>query len=255
MATTPTTRVTALARRMRVDIDTAVYPASQYQELMGKAEVKLIEELRTEGDEAYEDSGAYREQVTGYQWRLEIKLLHSTNAAGTAVDTVHRFLRTKFEAAKTGTAQAGEFGVRWYDKDGLDDGNSKEGRAYVKAFPPDGGNPGALDMISLVVQGQGPLAAITNPNATTVPAVTGLSPTGGGTAGGNLVNIYGSKFTGVTGATGVKFGANNATSYMFVSDSHIVAVAPAGVAGTVQVSVTTPGGTSADTAADNYTYA
>ncbi|MFG2059665.1 phage tail tube protein [Micromonospora sp. NPDC048930] len=252
MATTPTTRVTALARRYRVDIDTGVYPASQYQELMGKAEVKLIEELRTEGDEAYEDNGAAREQVTGYNWRLEIKLFHSKNAAGTALDTVHRFLRTKFEAAKLNGAQAGEFGVRWYDKDGLDDGNSKEGRAYVKAFPPDGGNPGALDMISLVIQGQGPLAAITNPNATTVPAVTGLSPAGGSTAGGNLVQVYGSKFTG---ASAVKFGATNATNYTVVNDTLIVATAPAATAGAKDVTVTTPGGTSPNTAADDYTYA
>lgn len=254
MATTPTTRVTALARRYRVDIDTATFPASQYQQLMGMSEVKLIEELRTEGDEAYEDNGAGREQVTGYNWRLEIKLFHSKNAAGTALDTVHRFLRTKFEAAKNG-AQLGEFGVRWYDKDGIDDGNAKEGRAYVKAFPPDGGNPGSLDVISLVIQGQGPLAAVTNPNATTVPAVTSLNPTGGSTAGGNLVNVYGAKFTGTTGATGVKFGATNATNYTVVSDSHIVATAPAATAGAKDVTVTTPGGTSPNTSADDYLYA
>ena len=254
MPTTPTTRVTALARRMRVDIDTATYPASQYQQLMGMQEVKLVEELRTEGDEAYEDDGAAREQVTGYSWRLEIKLLHSKNAAGSALDAVHRFLRTKFEAAKLG-AQFGEFGVRWYDKDGLDDGNAKEGRAFVKAFPPDGGSPGALDVISLVIQGQGKLTPITNPAGSALPAVTGLVPSGGSTAGGNLVQIFGAKFTGATGAAAVKFGANNATNYTVVSDSLIVATAPAGTAGAKDVTVTTPGGTSPNTTADDYLYA
>lgn len=254
MPTTPTTRVTALARRTRIDIDTAVFPASQYQELMGKQEVKLVEELRTESDEAYEDDGAGREQVTGYNWRLEIKLLHSTNAAGTALDTVHAFLRAKFEAAKSGVQNA-EFGVRWYDKTGLSGDPAKEGRAYVKAFPPEGGNPGALDVISLVIQGQGKLNQITNPAASTVPAVTGLAPTGGSTAGGNLVNIYGSKFTGATGVAAVKFGATNATNYTVVSDSHIVATAPAGTAGAKDVTVTTTGGTSPNTAADDYLYA
>ncbi|MFI6266159.1 phage tail tube protein [Micromonospora sp. NPDC051006] len=254
MATTPTTRVTALARRTRVDIDTATFPASQYQELMGKQEVKLVEELRTESDESYEDDGAARESVTGYSWRLEIKLLHSTNAAGTALDPVHAFLRSMFEAAKSGV-QNGEFGVRWYDRNGLSGDPSKEGRAYVKAFPPDGGNPGALDVISLVIQGQGPLAEITNPAASAVPAVTGLAPAGGALAGGNLVNIYGSKFTGATGATAVKFGATNATNYTVVSDSHIVATAPAATAGAKDVTVTTPGGISPNTSADDYTYA
>lgn len=251
MATTPTTRVTALARRMRVDIDTATYPASQYQELEGKQEVKLIEDLRTESDESYEDDGAMRESVTGYSWRLECKLLHSKNAAGTAIDTVHAFLRSKFEAAKSGV-QNGEFGVRWYDKDGLSGDPAKEGRAYVKAWPPEGGSPGALDIISIVIQGQGPLSEIANPNATTVPAVTGLNPAGGSTAGGNLVSVYGSK---LTGATAVKFGATNATNFMVVSDTQIVATAPAATAGAKDVTVTTPGGTSPNTAADDYVYA
>lgn len=253
MATTPTTRVTALARRTRVDIDTATYPASQYQQLPGLQELKLIEELRVEPDEAYEDAGAARESVTGYSWRLEPKILHSKNAAGTSLDPVHAFLRTMFEAAKNGV-HLGEFGVRWYDRDGLA-GDSKEGRAYVKAFPPDGGGGGALDMISLVIQGQGPLAAITNPAGSLVPVVSGLAPATGDDAGGNLVNIYGVHFTGVTGAGGVKFGATNATNYMLISDSHIVATAPAGTAGTVEVTVVTPAGTSATTGtASDYVY-
>ena len=247
MATTPTTRVTALARRMTVEIDTATYPAVQYVPLMGKQEVKLIEELRTEDDETYEDDGAAREAVTGYNWRLEIKLLFSKNAAGTAVDPVHRFLRQRFEAAKQNTA-AGEIGVRWYDRDGLDDGNSKEGRALVKSFTPDGGGPGDQDVVSLVLQGQGPLAQITNPAADMTPVVSGLSPAAGGTAGGGLVNIYGQHFTG---ATAVSFGGTAATDRTVISDSHIVAVKPALTAGSKDVTVTTPAGTSATTGVAN----
>lgn len=241
MATTPNTRVTALARRMRVDIDTATYPASLYQELMGKQEVKLIEELRVENDESYEDDGAAREVVTGYNWRVEVKLLFSTNAAGTAVDTVHRFLRTKFELAKTGSGLA-EFGVRWYDENGLDDGNSKEGRAYVKAFPPDGGGPGSTDVVSLVIQGQGKLTAITNPNADMTPTVSGLSPAAGGTAAGGLVSILGNHFTG---ATAVSFGGTAATNFAVINDALIVATKPALTAGSKDVTVTTPAGTAA----------
>lgn len=252
MATTPTTRVTALARRMRVDIDTAVYPLSQYQQLLAIQELKLIEELRTSDDESYEDSGAMREAVTGYAWRLEGKLLHSTNAAGSAIDTVHAFLRTKFDAGKAGVV-LGEFGIRWYDRNGLT-GDSKEGRAYVKAWPPEGGNPGAQDIISIVIQGQGPLADITNPAGSLLPVVSGVTPNTGAAAGGNMVQIFGAKFTGTTGAGGVKFGATNATSYVVNSDSLITAVAPAHTAGLVQVIVTNASGASADTTADDYTY-
>ncbi|MDH2343217.1 IPT/TIG domain-containing protein [Bradyrhizobium sp. SSUT77] len=86
------------------------------------------------------------------------------------------------------------------------------------------------------------------------PSVTSISPTSGPTAGGNSVVITGANFTGTTGAAGVKFGANNATSYVVNSNTQITAVAPAGSVGTVDVTVTTNGVTSATSAADQYTY-
>jgi hypothetical protein len=51
--------------------------------------------------------------------------------------------------------------------------------------------------------------------------------------------------TNFTGATAVKFGANNATSYTVNSATQITATSPAGAAGTASVQVTTPGGTNA----------
>lgn len=251
MATTPTTRATLLARRIRIDIDTGTYPTVSYAQLMGVQELKPKPgDLRTESDEAYDDDGAMREQVTGYSWGLEPKILHSTNAAGTSLDTVHAFLHTKFLAARNGGAIAGEFGVRWYDRNGV--GDAHEGRAYVKQWTPEGGGGGALDTVSIVIQGQGALdSAVTNPSANLTPVVTGVSPTGGGTAGGELVNVYGVHFTG---ATDVDFAAS-AAIFEVVSDAHIVAVAPAHAGGTVQVKVTNPTGASADVAADNYLYA
>ncbi len=255
MATTPTDRVTQLARRFRLDIDTATYPASLYQQLMGIEEIKpIIGDLRTQDDETYADDGAAREQVTGYSWRIEAKIKHSVNAAGTSIDPVHAFLYSKFLLARNSSTVAAEFGIRWYDRSGV--GSANEGRAYVKTWTHEGGKSEAQDVVTVVLQGQGALdSAVTNPNASLTPVVTGLSPTGGGTAGGTMVNVYGGHFAGTTGVTGVKFGANNATAYTVVSDSHIVAVAPAGAAGTVQVTITNPGGTSANTSADDYLYA
>lgn len=83
-----------------------------------------------------------------------------------------------------------------------------------------------------------------------VPAVTALSPSSGPAAGGTTVTITGINFTG---ATNVKFGATSAPSFVVVSSTTIAAVAPAGT-GTVDVTVTTPGGTSATSSADQYTY-
>ncbi|MFC4494872.1 IPT/TIG domain-containing protein [Streptomyces ovatisporus] len=65
-----------------------------------------------------------------------------------------------------------------------------------------------------------------------------ISPTGGSTAGGDTVTING---TGLSSATNVAFGANNAAPTV-VSDSQLTVVAPAGAAGPVGVTVTTAGG-------------
>lgn len=83
------------------------------------------------------------------------------------------------------------------------------------------------------------------------PSITSISPASGPIAGGTTVTITG---TGFTGATAVKFGSTAATSFSIVSDTQITAVSPAGANGVVQVSVTTPIGTTPDTAADNFTY-
>jgi hypothetical protein len=83
------------------------------------------------------------------------------------------------------------------------------------------------------------------------PTVTSVSPTSGPTSGGTSVTITG---TALTGATGVKFGSAAATNVSVNSDTSITATSPAGQAGTVDVTVTTVGGTSAANAGDQYTY-
>jgi IPT/TIG domain len=101
---------------------------------------------------------------------------------------------------------------------------------------------------------QGPMDTL--PNAYTYdvpPTVTSLSPDHGPAAGNNQVTITG---TDLSGATQVQFGANNATNVQVNgAGTQITATAPAGTAGqTVDVRVTTPAGTSADTPADDYDY-
>ncbi|MFX0578987.1 IPT/TIG domain-containing protein [Nocardia nepalensis] len=73
-----------------------------------------------------------------------------------------------------------------------------------------------------------------------LPILISLTPISGPAAGGTTVALTG---VGLTGATGVSFGATPATSFTVVSDTLITAVAPAGV-GTVQVTVTTAVGSS-----------
>ena len=78
------------------------------------------------------------------------------------------------------------------------------------------------------------------------PTVSGVNPTSGPAGGGTFVTITG---TGFTGATGVDFGTTPATDVTVVSATLITAESPAGF-GTVDVTVTGPGGTSATSPAD-----
>jgi hypothetical protein len=71
--------------------------------------------------------------------------------------------------------------------------------------------------------------------------VSSVSPNQGSTSGGTTVTVTGSGFTGVTN---VRFGVKSATSYTVNSSTQITAVTPSGV-GTVNVTVTTTQGTSA----------
>jgi len=87
--------------------------------------------------------------------------------------------------------------------------------------------------------------------AAPVPAVSLVTPASGPTAGGTIVTILGSNFTG---ASAVTFGGTAATNFKVVSDTAVVATAPPHAAGTVDVTVTTPSGTSAQVTADHYTY-
>jgi hypothetical protein len=84
-----------------------------------------------------------------------------------------------------------------------------------------------------------------------LPTVKGLSPTIAPAAGGTLVTITG---TGFTGATAVDFGTTAATNVTVVNNTTITADSPA-VAGDVDVTVITPAGTSAILAADEFTIA
>ena len=100
------------------------------------------------------------------------------------------------------------------------------------------GTPGTAD---IAVTAAGGTAA--KPAAYTYipsPTITSLSPNKGVTAGGNMVTITGTAFTG---AASVTFGGVAAASFTVVSDTTITAVVPAGTPGAADIGVTTIGGT------------
>lgn len=127
-----------------------------------------------------------------------------------------------------------------------------DGAVYVTAF----GNPGDLDPVvdpaTNTVTGTlngvpGGWGIAVSPD----PRVTGVGPDSGPPAGGNQVAITG---IGIGDATGVSFGGTPAASFAAVSPDGVEAVAPPGAAGPVDVTVTTPRGTSAVVPADRYSY-
>ncbi len=81
---------------------------------------------------------------------------------------------------------------------------------------------------------------ISAPSPAPSPAITGINPNVGPDAGGTIVTITGTGFTGVTFAAGVKFGLLNAASYTVNSDTQIIATTAAHIAAIVDVSVTRP---------------
>lgn len=80
------------------------------------------------------------------------------------------------------------------------------------------------------------------------PSISSISPTGGTTAGGDTVTISGA---GLGGTTSVTFDGN-ASSFLVVSDSMIIAVTPSHAPGTVDVTITGVGGSA--TAVGAFTY-
>ncbi len=110
----------------------------------------------------------------------------------------------------------------------------------------------ASDTVSVTITDAGGASAATQSTATVVPrpTVSSVSPTSGPQAGATSVTITG---TGFTAASAVDFGSTAASSFTVDSATQITAVSPAGT-GTVDITVTTPAGTTATSSADQFTY-
>ena len=109
------------------------------------------------------------------------------------------------------------------------------------------GTAGAVNVVVTTPGGTGTGAGLYTYVAS--PSVTGISPTGGPTAGGTSVTITGANFTG---ATSVTIGGAAATSFTVNSATQITATTPAGTAGAADVVVTTAVGSG--TGVGLYTY-
>ena len=114
---------------------------------------------------------------------------------------------------------------------------------------------GSVGMVDVTVTASGTTSA-TNVGdqysyvAVLAPVVTGVSPSFGSGKGGSTVTVTGAN---LLNASGVFFGSTPGVIQLDASGTSLVATTAPGT-GTVDVTVTTPGGNSVKTAADRYTY-
>jgi alpha-tubulin suppressor-like RCC1 family protein len=129
---------------------------------------------------------------------------------------------------------------------------NSEGTSITAVSPAE--SAGVVDVTVTTAVGTSPTSSADRYTyAVQPPAVSSVSPSEGPNTGGTSVTITGEN---LGGATAVKFGTVEASSFTVNSEGTVItAVAPAGSAGTVDVRVTTPEGTSApNPPGDQFTY-
>lgn len=185
----------------------------------------------------YDDEGATNQAKLGESASLSFTIQARRNPDGSFLPEVQALL----DAAKPGTrGNAAEVEVRYYDSEGAD--YAFQGIFAVQVDRGATGNVEAGSW-SVTLTGKGKIRPITNPapaggSPTAEPVVSSALPSGA--TAGAIVTIKGSGFAGVIAPTAVKFGAVAATSISTVGDNTIVAVVPAGAAGSAPITVTHP---------------
>ena len=224
---------TALARRFRVDVSDLATP-NAWVPFKGINDFSPPVTPNLQAADDYDAGGWSAFEKTMQAWVATIKALRKTTAG--VFDPGQELVRSK----QLGFADAARINVRWYDRNGAPE--AFQGVAIVGWVPSKTGVVD-LDEITCTLTGDGTLAPIVNPGTAATAAII-MAATPSGAAAGSMVQISGSGFAGTTGATGVKFGGVNASSYIVVSDSLIVAIMPAGSAGSAPIVVTNPVGAS-----------
>jgi large repetitive protein len=126
------------------------------------------------------------------------------------------------------------------------------GVTFVSATQLTATAPAGAGLVDITVTTAGETSGTsTSDQFTYLPSVVSVSPSLGPASGGSVVTLQGSGFTA---ASTVEFGTTAATDVTFVSATQITATAPAGAVGTVDITVTTAGKTSATSSSDQFTY-
>jgi IPT/TIG domain len=239
-------------RKWYLDVNTGTTAAPIWTGVFGVTNFKPSLKPTWKDTSDFDSGGDMSSTATARAWSVDLKLERKSTASDpTTYDPGQEALRLKAE----NIGLLNSIGVRFYE---MEPGGPRleayQGIAGVE-WSPDGGAMSDTDGVSVTLTGQGRRTLITHPDTVaSVPVIYSFTPITGPAAGGTLVTIHGVGFTGAVavGVTGVKFGATNATSFAFVDDDTIVAIAPAHAAGAVAVVVTNATGPSITGA--SYTY-
>lgn len=243
-----------LVRKWLLDVNTGTTSSPIWTPVLGVLDFTPTLDPTLQDDSDF-DGGGYKSQtVTALAWSATGSVSRKAQAsAPTQYDPGQEFLR--LASLTMGIQNSVE--VRFYEVTaGGPTTEAYQGKAAV-SWSPKGGAMDALDEASFTLTGQGARASITNPASVpaAVPVISSISPASTGVAGGGVITVNGSGFTG---ATVLKVGTTTvaATSYTVVSDVKIIFSAPAKTAGGYEVEVTTAAGVSAHVPAnDTLTYA
>jgi IPT/TIG domain len=237
---------TTLARKWALDVDINYgLGAPIWTGVFGLTEFTPAGTPGLQSDSDYDSGGYTSSTVTTQEWSITATMRRGTQAAlPTAYDTGQEYLRQK--SRQMGPANSAH--VRYYELNGATGPKVEayEGIAAVQ-YTNNGGGPDALSTAGLTLTGQGLLLPITHPDTTPrgAPVVGTVVPETNPTpaAGGGLVLVTGQGFSDATALT-VGGTAVALTSWAPANDASLAFIAPAKAAGTYDVVVTGPGGTS-----------
>lgn len=250
---------TTLARKWKIDVD--VSPAqdgSMYRRLMGQTDTTFnpgTAGLQSDAD--YDADGYTSSTATTQEWGGTATLRRAPKRiTPTVYDDAQEFLRIaarKMGSENTVRIRAYEYGGAAAPGPMVE---AYEGYVAV-AWANGGGGPDALSNATVTLTGQGAPTVITHPGlATAIPTIGSVTPAVGAdvpAAGGELVMIRGSRFSLITTLT--CFGSVVAAAdRVTVNDGTIVFKSPAHAAGTGDITVTAPAGTSVTSANTKIVY-
>jgi len=249
---------TTLARKWALDVDINYgLGAAIWTGLFGLTEFTPAGTPGLQADSDYDSGGYTSSTVTTQEWSVTATMRRGVQAALTsAYDTAQEYLRLR--SRNMGPANSAH--VRYYELNGAGGPRVEayEGVAAVQ-YTNNGGGPDALSTSGLTLTGQGLLLPITHPDLTPrgAPVVGSVlaNPSPTPVAGGGLVLVTGALFQDATALT-VGGTAVAVANWEAANDSTLAFIAPAKAAGSYDVIVTGPGGTSAVAAtATKLTYA